>query len=121
MQINWIKPVDQTPPFGEQIMIMLGGSGSNDAGRTFEPYVRIMNGVMSERSPNDDERGDDYQAWLSGPQDDWDDYQFMVYAYDDWRYGLGDVDDSDWMSDSILAWAPMPQLSVVALIEDAIK
>ena len=113
MQIKWIKPSDQFPPFGEQIMVMLGGTGSNNAGRTYEKYVRIMNAVISHRSPNDDEDGVEQEAFFSGPQDDYEDYQFMVYPYDEYKFGFGDNEDSDWFSDSIIAWAPMPDISEI--------
>lgn len=116
MNIEWIKPSDQPPPFEEQIMVMLGGTGSNNAGRTYERYVRIMNAIISHRSPSDDEEGSEQEAFLSGDLGDFGDYQFMVYAYDEWKFGGAEDDDSDWYSDSIIAWAPMPDVSIWSAI-----
>lgn len=97
-------------------MVMLGGTGSNNAGRTYERYVRIMNAIISHRSPNDDEEGSEQAKFLAGDIGDFDDYQFMVYPYDEWKFGGAADDESDWYSDSIIAWAPMPDISVWSAI-----
>ena len=113
-KITWFKPNEKTPPFDEQILVLLGGQGSNDAGRTFQRYVKVANVVMLEESINDEESGSEYQAF----QDDergpgcFDDYQFFLIEYSDHTYG-DETNVLDWHSDAIVAWAPMPDLSEV--------
>lgn len=51
------------------------------------------------------------QGLHAGDVSAFDQYQFMVYPYDQWQFCGADDEDSDWYSDSIIAWAPMPDVS----------
>lgn len=110
MEINWIKPERQIPPFGQQILVVLGGTGSDNAGGSWNSYVKVANVVISKRSPNDVEEQDQYDEFMAGNGDDFDQFQFYVYDYADYKYGMGDDEAADWFSDSIVCWAPMPAI-----------
>lgn len=113
MQINWIKPKLQAPPFGQQILVVLGGTGSDNAGGSWNSYVKVANVIITKRSPNDVEEGEQYEEYMaSEAADDYEQFQFYVYDYADYKYGMGDDEDSDWYSDSILCWAPMPDINL---------
>jgi hypothetical protein len=110
--IEWLKPTEQTPPFGKQFLALLGGQATADAGATWEKYVRVCNVVMKKESPNDDEPGEQYREF---GEDDrgaacFDDYQFCLIEYHDHAFG-DERDELDWYSDAIVRWAPMPDFS----------
>lgn len=111
MEIKWIDPSKQTPPFDEQILVVLGGSGSTNAASTWQSYVKVQNVIISKRSPNDDDPCSEYAEFFAGEQDDYDQFQFYVFDFADYTYGMGEDEDSDWYSDAILCWAKMPALS----------
>ena len=104
--IEWLDPKTSIPPFGVQILVILGGIGSKDAMRTSTPYVHIVNAIMSRETPNA-EGFEDYRAFLKG-EATFDEFQFCIVPFADYEYGDG---ESDWYSDAILAWAPMPDFS----------
>lgn len=106
MQIDWIDPKVMTPPFDTQILVVMGGNGSNDAARSWNKYVTVRNVIISKRSPNDDEPCDEYEA-LCESEDEFDQFQFYVFDYADYTYGMGEDADTDWYSDSIICWAFM--------------
>lgn len=107
--INWKFPKEEVPPFGKQILVVLGGQGSDDAGQTWETYFRICNVVILQTSPNEEEEGSEAQAYRE-EGGDWSQYQFYVAEYATWKYG--DKSEPDWYSDAILVWAEMPDLSL---------
>lgn len=111
MEIKWIDPRTQVPPFDEQILVVLGGNGSDDACRTWQRYVKVANVIISKRSPNDDEPCDEYTEFFAGNQSDYNQFQFYVFDYADYTYGMGEDSESDWFSDSIMFWAPMPAVN----------
>lgn len=110
MEIKWIDPKKQIPPFDEQILVVLGGSGSDDFCKTWSKYVKIANVIITKRSPNDDEPCEQYSEFCEAGEFEYDDFQFYVYDYADYKYGSGDDERSDWFSDSISAWAKMPKM-----------
>ena len=111
-EIEWISPKDKIPPFGTQILVMLGGQGSTDFAKTWERYVRIVNVVIDKTSPNDERPGDVYQDFADDDRDGcFDDYQFYVVDYDKYRFENDGHIESDWFSDAIVQWAMMPDLS----------
>ena len=114
-EIEWNTPKEKHPPFGKQILVALGGQGSDDCTQTWVKYVRLANVVIDKTSPNDDEPGSEYSDYkreaLSGVS--YDAFQFYVVDYDKYRFeNDGDI-ESDWFSDAIVAWAPMPDFSEV--------
>lgn len=111
MQIDWIDPNDQVPPFGKEILVVLGGTGSDDAGGTWDKYFKVCNAIITKKSPNDNDDEDEFNDFVDGGQKDYMDFQFYVYDYGDYKYGLSDEDRSDWFSDSIIRWAHMPSMN----------
>lgn len=113
-EIEWLDPKQTVPPFGVQFLAVMGGIGSNDCMRTSRPYVHIANVVMSKGSPNAPGTKE-YGAWLAdgGDAEAFDDFQFYIVPFDEWEYGSGSESESDWYSDAIVAWAPMPDFSAL--------
>ncbi len=102
-EISWFDPKSNPPPFGEKLLMMVSGSNSYDCGRTFNPYSVILTGTIKESGP-----GDDYEEtltiddWLSSDRTNFPDFQFHIEVDDT-------EEESDWCSDSIIAWANYPQ------------
>lgn len=109
-EIEWLDPKASHPPFGVQILVILGGIGSKDCMRTSTPYVHIANAVIARETPNC-EGYSDYHDFLKG-EAPWDDFQFYVVPFDQYEYG-DPSDCDDWYSDAIVAWAPMPDFSAL--------
>lgn len=107
--INWKFPKEEVPPFGKQILVVLGGQGSDDAGQTWETYFRVCNAIILRTSPNDDDKGSEFKEY-EAEGGDFADFQFFVAEWSDWKYG--DKSEPDWYSDAILVWAEMPDLSL---------
>jgi len=111
MEIKWIDPKTQTPPFNQQILVVLGGSGSTDATTTWNKYVKVCNVIIGKSSPNDNDPFDQWDEFVENGKKDYDTFQFYVFDYADYTYGMGEDSDSDWYSDAIICWASMPNLT----------
>ncbi len=114
-EINWIDPHISPPSFNERILVLVGGTGTNDAARTWHKYVQIFDVVMLESSPNDlgDDGGDSvFDEFLQDDSANWDDYQFHLIQYHEHKFG-DDEEYLDWYSDSIVRWADIPDFSEV--------
>lgn len=111
--IEWQDPKINPPPFGRQFLALLGGQGSTDCLRTVTPYVKVANVVMRRDGPNCDDDSD-YREFMADERgsEAFDDYQFHLVDFDQYTYG-DDSDCLDWYSDSIVAWAPMPDFSAL--------
>ena len=87
---------------------MMAGSGSVDFMQTWDTYPHIIYGVVTKESPNDDIEGSEYSELISGDEDyPYSEYQFYVKDIESWKYGS--FEESQWYSDSIIAWAEMPK------------
>lgn len=109
--ITWFDPSKHPPPFNIRLLLMVAGSTSEDAGRTWEAYTNIITAKIS-RVGSTDEYGldpaiDDYEA---GPRDDFLEYQFML-TDDDGN------EIEDWYSDGMVAWAYYP----LGVAQDAVR
>ncbi len=100
--ITWFDPCTNPPPFGTKLLLMLSGHNSHDAGATYQAYSIVLTGRIKEGGPADDwEDTLTIDDWLSSDQADFPNYQFYIHAEDT-------DDESDWFSDSIIAWALYP-------------
>lgn len=100
--IAWFNPSVNPPPFDMKLLLMMAGSRSKDAGRSWEPYTIVITGRVTERGSSDEyEDGLTIDEYLAGDASDFLDFQFCL-ADDD-----GEELD-DWWSDSIVAWAYYP-------------
>lgn len=113
-EIEWIDPNVTVPPFGVQFLAVLGGIGSKDFLRTSTPYVSVQNVVMSKGSPNSPGT-EEYKDFIADDGDSckFSEFQFYIVPFDQWEYGNGSESESDWYSDALLAWAPMPDFSAL--------
>ena len=111
MEIKWISPKTEIPPFGEQFLVVLGGSGSTNAMETWQSYVKVCNVVISKQSPNDNEPFDEWKEFVEGGKKDYDQFQFYIFDYSDYTYGMGEDSESDWYTDAIVCWAFMPKIA----------
>lgn len=100
--INWYHPAQHPPPFDKKLLVMMAGTQTNDAGRTWQPYTQVITASIQKTGPGDEY--DDTTAledFLAGDKTDFLDYQF------DMTDGEGN-EIEDWWSDSIIAWAHYP-------------
>ena len=124
-EINWINPKDQIPPFLTRILVLLGGQGSTDWMKTWERYATITDAIITKRSPNDDDEDPTEYAEFLREEDKiaaFSQYQFNVHNWYEWKYcdAGGDCGDgSDWYSDAICMWAPMPDFSAAIAAGEA--
>ncbi len=119
MTIEWIDPAKAYPPFNKRILVLLGGQGSNDGCRTWDRYATLADVVVLKQSPNDsdtDDTPDQFVQWF-GEEDRqaaYDKYQFDVVGWPEYEFedaGGEWGEEADWYSDSIVAWAPIPDFS----------
>lgn len=110
-EIGWFNPTVSPPPFDMKLLVMLAGSRSDDAGRSFTPYTVVMTAKVTQIGPGDDL--DDTLAiddFWAGNAADYLDFQF--YLEDD-----DGMEIDDWYSDAIVAWAYYP----LHVAQDAIE
>jgi hypothetical protein len=108
----WVNPAIMPPPFDMKLLLMVGGSISDDCGRTWQRYTHVFAASIRTTSPGD--AYDDITAideYLAGDRTDFLQYQFYLLGGDE-----APIDD--WCSDSIIAWAYYP-LGVAQLAVDA--
>ena len=100
-EIGWFNPGVNPPPFETKLLLMVADSRSNDCGRTFETYTEVLTGSVQESGPGDEY--DDqtaHEGFIAGEKDEFLEYQFFIHTENG--------DESDWYSDSIVAWAYYP-------------
>lgn len=102
VEIAWFNPALLAPPFDMKLLLMVAGSKSEDAGKSWEDYTLVLTGYVKQTSPSDeceDELAvDEFQASATA--------SFLDYQFD-----LHDDDGNpieDWWSDGIVAWAYYP-------------
>ncbi len=123
--IDWVNPKDQIPPFNERILVLLGGQGSVDFMKTWTRYVTITDAIITKHSPNDDGTEPTEYAEFLREEDKikaFQQYQFDVHNWYEWKYcdAGGDCGaDSEWYSDAICMWAPMPDFSPAIAVGEA--
>lgn len=111
--IEWIDPKDHMPPFGERILVLLGGQGITDWMKTWQRYATITDAIITKSSPNDDDdETTEYMEFLREKDNKamFQQYQFVVRNWSEWKF-VGDSSSADWYSDAICMWAPMPDFS----------
>lgn len=111
VEIAWFNPALLAPPFDMKLLLMVAGSRSTDAGKSWEAYTQVMTGYVKQTSPND-EFDDNLEAaeFQDSPTANFLDYQFDLHDED------GNVID-DWWSDGIVAWAYYPLAAGQAAID----
>lgn len=111
VEIGWFNPALLAPPFDMKLLLMVAGSRSTDAGKSWEAYTQMMTGYVKQTSPND-EFDDNLAAaeFQDSPTANFLDYQFDLHDED------GNVID-DWWSDGIVAWAYYPLAAGQAAID----
>ena len=100
-EICWFSPEINPPPFETKLLLMVAGSRSDDCGGTFEVYTDVFTGLVQTTGPGDEY--DDktaHEEYISGDKTDFLDFQFYLQAENG--------DESDFYSDSIVAWAYYP-------------
>jgi len=112
-QIDWLDPNDHQPPFDQEILVVFGEYRTDNAGVTWERLARVMNAKIAKIGPGDEvgEEGEEYNAFLAKRDDEkYDNYQFYVLPWGE--AAPEDIYlDTDYYSNTILAWAPMPDFS----------
>lgn len=116
-EIAWFNPAKLPPPFDMKLLLMVAGSTSHDAGKTWDAYTLILTGEVLKTSPSDEyEDISAYDEWMASDQTQYGDFQFELSD------GTSSITDGleDWLSDSIVAWAYYP-LAVGQAAIDASK
>jgi len=108
---EWFNPSVECPPFGQKLLLMLAGSRSNDAGRSFKPYTVVLTAKVTQRGTSDEYEDtltiDDFAA---GDRAEYLDFQFYLEDEDG-------MEIDDWYSDAIVAWACYPEEVAKTAIE----
>lgn len=111
VEIAWFNPALLAPPFDMKLLLMVAGSRSTDAGKSWEPYTLVLTGYVKQTSPSDED--DDSLAI--------DEFQSSATAnFLDYQFDLHDDDGNqidDWWSDGIVAWAYYPLAAGQAAID----
>lgn len=100
-EMDWFNPGVVPPPFETKLLLMLAGTRSNDACRTYEAYTEVVTGYVQESGPSDDSADvTAHDEYIAGDHADFLSFQFFIKGENG--------DESDWYSDSIVAWAEYP-------------